>query len=211
MRKFGFAAALMLAGITVAEAQPISATTYTYYTISGDSAVELYQSMIRRGPHVNGAKAYASTGFSTLPPSGKLVQGKSCRIVGFRQSLKFVIRLPKFNSAAGLAADTRSRWNAFSSFVRKHEETHRAIWTNCAQGLESKVSAIRAPDCKSAETRALRLWADMRQSCQRRHDAFDAAEQKRLVRHPFVQLALAGAGQSSRGAVIRKSKKKRRA
>jgi predicted secreted Zn-dependent protease len=45
--------------VPVAQAKPI--TNYTHYLIAGESAESLYRSMLRRGPHVGGGKAYAST------------------------------------------------------------------------------------------------------------------------------------------------------
>ena len=102
-----------------AEAAPQSSTKYTYYKVSGDSAGELYDSMISRGPHVNGAKAYASTAASSSQ-QGKLVQSSSCRIIDYKLSLKFVIRLPKLNNERALNGQTQQRWQAFSSFLRKH-------------------------------------------------------------------------------------------
>jgi len=44
-----------------ASAKPVYTTKYSYYSIGGDTAAEIYNAMISRGPHVNGAKAYAST------------------------------------------------------------------------------------------------------------------------------------------------------
>ena len=207
MRKWLFAVVGLVAGFSVADAQPNSRTAYTYYTVSGDSAGELYDSMIRRGPHVNGAKAYASTAASSSQ-QGKLLQGKSCRIIDYRLSLKFVIRLPKFANEGALSGETRSRWRAFSAFLRKHEETHRSIWLDCAHSIEAQVTAIRASNCKSAEAQSVSLWNSIRASCLKRHDAFDAAEQRRLIKHPFVRLVLSKAAEPARGAVARKKKRR---
>jgi hypothetical protein len=48
----------------------------------------------------------------------------------------------------------------------------------------------------------------MRKSCARKHDAFDAAEQKRLVRHPFVRLVLNQKSAMSNAAAVPAKKKK---
>jgi predicted secreted Zn-dependent protease len=207
MRMFGLAAAALLAAVSMADAKPRSTTSYTYYTVSGDSAVSLYDSMVRRGPHVNGAKAYASTAASAAQ-EGKLLQGKSCKVSDYRLSLKFTIRLPRLRNEAALTGETRSRWRQFSSFLKRHEETHRSIWLECAQGLESRVASIRASNCKSAEAQAARMWDKARAACLRRHDAFDAAEQRRLIKHPFVRMVLARAAEPARGAVVKRKKRR---
>ncbi len=50
------------------------------------------------------------------------------------------------------------------------------------------MKAIRAKTCADADRKASQLWERMRASCNKKHNAFDAAEQKKLMKHPFVQL-----------------------
>jgi predicted secreted Zn-dependent protease len=194
-----------------AEARPKATTKYSYYTISGSSAVDLYNAMIRRGPHVNGSKAYASTSASSSQ-QGILEQGKSCRVKNYKFSIDFTIRLPKFANEAKLPSETRKRWRAFSAFLRQHEETHRKIWLDCGTDLEAKIATIRAKDCNAADRQAAKMWDQMRASCARRHAVFDATEQKRLLKHPFVKLVLNGAARTSHAAAAkpRKSKAKKK-
>jgi predicted secreted Zn-dependent protease len=207
MWKFGLAAAALLTAVSAADAKPKSTTSYSYYSVSGDSAVELYDSMVRRGPHVNGSKAYASTAASAVQ-EGKLMQGTSCRVSDYRLSLKFTIRLPKLRNEAALSGETKGRWRQFSAFLKRHEETHRSIWLECAQALESKVASIRTGDCRSAEAKAVKMWDRARAACLKRHDAFDAAEQRRLIKHPFVRMVLARAAEPARGAVVKRKKRR---
>ena len=87
----------------LALAKPAQSTKYTYYTISGDTAVEIYNSMIRKGPKVNGAKAYAATS-ATTTQDGKLLQGSSCQVEDYRLKLNFVIKLPKIRNEKVLPA-----------------------------------------------------------------------------------------------------------
>ncbi len=182
-----------------ADARPLSTTKYTYYAISGNTAGEIYNAMLRRGPHVNGAKAYAATS-ATSWLNGKLIQAKSCVIENYRLKIDFVIRLPRIKNEKALTGTDRSRWRQFAQFLKRHEETHRSIWLGCAQELETQVRAIRAAACNTAETRAIKLWDTMRKSCTRKHDAFDAAEQYRLMQHPFVKLVLAKKTRTARAA-----------
>ena len=121
----GGAAAICWAG--VASAKPSQTTKYTYYTIGGDTAVEIYNSMMKKGPKVNGAKAYAATS-ATTTQDGKLLQGSSCQVEDYRLKLDFVIKLPKIKNEKVLPAADRKRWQQFSGFLKTHEETHRKIW-----------------------------------------------------------------------------------
>ena len=170
-----------------ASAKPTETTKYTYYTIGGDTAVEIYNSMMKKGPKVNGAKAYAATS-ATTTQNGKLSQGSSCRIEDYRLKLDFVIKLPKIRNEKALPAADRKRWQQFSGFLKAHEETHRKIWLGCAADLERQVKSIKAKSCTEADRKATQLWDKIRAACNRKHAAFDAAEQKKLMSHPFVKM-----------------------
>jgi predicted secreted Zn-dependent protease len=167
-------------------AKPAQSTTYSYYPISGSSAVEIYNSMLKKGPRVDGAKAYAATS-ATTSQDGKLIQAKSCQIKDYRLKLDFVIKLPKIRNESVLPASDRNRWHQFQAFLKKHEETHRTIWLGCAAELERKVRAIQTKSCKDADRKAAQLWSAIRSACNVKHSAFDAAEQKKLMQHPFVR------------------------
>jgi predicted secreted Zn-dependent protease len=173
-------------------------TNYKYYSINGNSPAEIYTSMVRRGPDVNGVNAYASTS-ATSSQSGRLMQGKSCKVEDYKFKIDFTINLPKLRNENALLGQTKSKWNQFKSFLKTHEETHRSIWLSCANDLEVQIRSLRTTDCKSLDKQAANLWKKMRKSCDRKHAAFDAAEQRRLVVHPFVRLVLSQSSSSTRG------------
>ncbi len=187
-----FASVLAVSGIAICVqtnitlAKPLQSTTYSYYSISGDTAVEIYNAMLKKGPRVDGAKAYAATS-ATTSQDGKLVQAKSCQIKDYRLKLDFVIKLPKIRNEAVLPSADRNRWKQFQAFLKTHEEHHRTIWLGCAAELERKVRAIKAASCKDADRKAAQLWTTIRAACNAKHNAFDAAEQKKLMKHPFVR------------------------
>lgn len=182
-----FVAALAVFGAGEALAKPAQTTKYSYYTVGGDTAVEIYNSMLRKGPKVNGAKAYAATS-ATTTQDGKLLQGRSCQVQDYRLKIDFVVKLPKIKNEKVLPAADRSRWQQFSAFLKTHEETHRKIWMDCAADLERQVKSIKAKSCEDADRRATQLWDKIRNACNKKHAAFDTAEQKRLLSHPFVKL-----------------------
>jgi predicted secreted Zn-dependent protease len=187
-----------------ATARPVEKTNYKYYTIKGDSPAEIYNSMIRRGPDVNGVNAYASTS-ATSSQNGKLVQqGKSCRIEDYKFNINFTINLPKLKNEQALAGQTSAKWGQFKSFLKSHEETHKSIWMACAKTLETQVKSLRSKDCKSLDRQAAALWKKMRTSCDKQHAAFDAAEQRRLIKHPFVRLVLSGRAVANKSLKARK-------
>lgn len=186
----------LLVGVAVAiafwpqssHAQPKSKTKYTYYTISGNSARKLYQQMISRGPHVGRDRALAATSVTTRQ-TGDLKGRSSCRVSNYRLSLDFTIRLPRVKNEKALPGSVRRRWRAFYKFVRRHEQRHRAIWIGCARNIERRIQKLRAKSCKQLDRKASGIFKSMSATCEKKHDAFDAGEQKRLARHPLVVAA----------------------
>ena len=128
---------------------------------------------------------------------------KSCRISDYGHKIDFVIRLPKIKDEKKLSSAERARFQKFSQFLKKHEETHRSIWLDCAAKLESRVASISVKSCNEAEAKSEKLWADMRRSCNQRHQAFDAAEQKRLLQHPFLRYVLTKRSRDTTAAAAR--------
>jgi predicted secreted Zn-dependent protease len=179
----GVAVACLL-GTTV-DAKSNYPTRYNYYMISGATAVDVFNSLSRRGPVVNGVSTYA---FTTVPKqSGAAVQtGQSCRMQNFDFRSEFVINLPKLENDAALFGPSRKNWRSFVSFLKRHEEVHRSIALNCGRQLQQDVAGIRAPDCGSVMRITDRMVAAMRKTCQRQHNALDARDQRVFGRQPFI-------------------------
>jgi predicted secreted Zn-dependent protease len=205
-------AAAMAAGLMsiAAEAQPIASTKYQYYSINGNSALEVYRAMLVKGPRVNGAKAYAATSAQSSQ-AGFLVQGQSCRIRDYKFKIDFVIQLPRMTNEAKLSPLIRAKWQQFQVFLKKHEETHRTIWMGCAKEFEAKVASLKSGDCDSVDSAAAQLWDKIRAACDRKHEAFDAAQQKALIKHPFVKLVLGTSRSAIATASVDTKKRKKTA
>jgi predicted secreted Zn-dependent protease len=151
---------------------------------------------VKRGPRVGGVKAYAAT-TAVSSQSGQLMPGKFCSLEDYKFKIDFTIKLPKLKNEAALKGSTRSDWKKFASFLKTHEETHRSIWLACASTLEAKVKAIQTTSCADLNAKSTKLWEQMRVSCARKQDAFDVAEQARLLRHPFVRLVMSKGARAS--------------
>jgi predicted secreted Zn-dependent protease len=185
--------------------KPNQTTKYTYYTISGNTPGAIYTTLVRRGPRVGGVKAYAAT-TAVSSQSGQLTQGKYCSLENYKFKIDFTIKLPRLKNEAALKGATKADWKKFSSFLKIHEETHRRIWLACAAALETKVKAIQTSSCAELNEKSTKLWEQMRVSCAKKQDAFDVAEQARLLRHPFVKLVLSQGSRSSRALAVLKKK-----
>lgn len=169
----------------MASGKPKQTTKYVYYSIHGDTPASIYSNLVSRGPRVDGIKAYAAT-VAVSSQGGKMYQGKFCEIENYAFNIDFTIKLPKLKNENALKGSTKTLWRNFSTFLKNHEETHRSIWLACGSALEAKVHAIKAKTCTEFDAKTVKLWNEIRASCTKKQDAFDAAEQKRLLRQPFV-------------------------
>lgn len=186
------------------EAKPV--TNYTHYLIAGESAEGLYRSMLRKGPHVGGGKAYASTKMVPEVSAKTVETGSGCRIRDFQVNMTFTIRLPQLKKSGNIDPGLRKSFSRFYEFAKKHEETHRTIWLKCAAEAEAKVNNVTAKSCPEAEARGLAIVEQVARQCDARHVAFDEAEQKRLVSHPFIKQVLARQKKSAQAGFSKKRK-----
>lgn len=186
------------------EAKPV--TNYTHYLIAGESAEGLYRSMLRKGPHVGGGKAYASTKMVPEVSAKTVETGSGCRIRDFQVNMTFTIRLPQLKKSGNIDPGLRKSFSRFYEFAKKHEETHRTIWLKCAAEAEAKVNNVTAKSCPEAEARGLAIVEQVARQCDARHVAFDEAEQKRLVSHPFIKQVLARQKKSAQAGLSKKRK-----
>jgi predicted secreted Zn-dependent protease len=186
-----------LAVFSSADAATIKQTNYRYYPVSGSTPYDINQSILRHGPKYGGLSAYGVTTYDYKPSATCAYSpGTEAKVGSFKMELEFQIKLPKLSSEKSLRSDVRSTWGKFASFVKSHEETHRRIWMGCARSAESKIQSLRANSCSALTGRIDQVLLKMAQSCNKKHEAFDAAEQKRLARHPFMQKVRNGARNS---------------
>lgn len=194
---------MALVAATPSPAKPAQTTRYTYYAISGQTPTAIYTSLLRNGPKVDGAQAYAAT-TAVSSQSGKMRQGTTCEISGYRLNIAFTIKLPRLKDEARLTGETRSRWLDFSAYLRRHEETHRSIWLDCAAGLEARIEALKGKSCADIARISKQVWEQSRKACTKRHDAFDAQEQRAILKQPFVRLVIASAASSTHALKVAK-------
>ncbi|HEY7747928.1 MAG TPA: DUF922 domain-containing protein [Aestuariivirgaceae bacterium] len=177
-------------------------TNYVHYLVAGNSAQRLFESMISNGPRVGGGKAYASTRMDPKVLASTESTADQCRVASFKLSMNFTIRLPQLENDQKMSPELRQSFERFYIFAKRHEETHRAIWLQCAAEAEAMAIGITAPTCAEAEAKSLKIVEDVSKSCDKRHAEFDAAEQKKLSKHPFLRQALFRVGDQKAEAPV---------
>jgi predicted secreted Zn-dependent protease len=161
-------------------------THYSYYTVSGNSLPEIHRSIVEHAPSLNGLKGYGLT--TALP--GPQMSVAHCQASGHYQlGIAITEKLPRVSPSSGLLSGEMSQWNRFAAFVKKHEDTHRAIWRSCGAEFERKFLAGETGNCSTAHSRAMKLWREMVVSCMPKQMAFDVAQRSVLRAHPFMKYA----------------------
>jgi predicted secreted Zn-dependent protease len=162
-------------------------TRYEYYLVMGDSPRSLFASMLSNGPQVAGGRAYASARMDRHIETRTERTRHQCRVATLKINMTFTIHLPQLNPEQTIAPSLRRSFERFYAFAKHHEETHRAIWLQCAAEAEIVARGVAAATCAEAEARSLEIVESVGKRCDRRHAAFDAAEQKLLKQHPFIR------------------------
>ena len=189
MTCFKFAAAAVAAAVlaapSLAQARPTVRTSYSYYAVSGSTLPQIYRAMVSHAPTAAGTKGF---GVTTASP-GSQMSVASCEASGHYQiGITVNIRLPK-SSGGGLSSSEMAQWNSFVGFVKRHEETHRMIWLDCAADLERKFEASAPAGCGAAHAKAMVMWRQTVAACMPRQAAFDSGQRSVLKAHPFMKYA----------------------
>ena len=177
-------------------------TKYKYYTVSGTTAASLHRNMTVPTGFFSSERVYANI---TMSPSfsGTFTQGKRCRIKGFGINGQFLVRLPKLKKGIKLPRRLNGKFRSFVAYVKKHELTHRSIWTRCLRSAEARINRLRIKSCTRLDQQAANVITSEWAKCEKRNARFDALEQKRLRRLPLVREAFKPKKRSKR--VVRKT------
>lgn len=180
-------------------------TKYKYYSVSGSTAASLHRNLTVPTGFFSSERVYANI---TMKPSftGTYKQGNRCRIRGFGINGQFLVRLPRLKKGTRLPRSLNRKFRSFAAYVRKHELTHRSIWTRCLRSAEARINRLRIKSCSAFESHFTRIIASEWGKCKIRNARFDALEQKRLRRLPLVRAAFKPAKRSKR--VVKRKRRK---
>ena len=116
-----------------------------------------------------------------------------CRVARSHLHIRFVMTLPAAQQSQNFSHRTRSYWNAFRRFTRRHELTHRRIYLGCARSVDREFMRLRARSCRQLIHQARRKLAQSRRLCEVKHRAFDRREFPRV---PQLSLFRASRGRA---------------
>lgn len=150
------------------------------YKVPGTTAKGVVSYMLRNPfPGDHGAA------FANIRPKYRLSvasrpSGGNCRVDDVNVDIRFVITLPEARDANRMSRKTRSAWQSFAAFARRHEEAHRASYLSCAKSFVAAARRERAESCHALDARIRRMFEEAKRDCEAKQTAFDR-QQKRIV------------------------------
>jgi predicted secreted Zn-dependent protease len=141
-----------LAAATPLGAQAASLSkTYSYFAVTGKSAEQLENSMLKRGPKVGNSRS-GHPGATKLTFSGGVKYDETkrgCRVASASYHVKANVILPLWRNRHKGDESLVFVWDTLSQDIRRHEESHIVIAKNHARMIEDKARALpAAADCK---------------------------------------------------------------
>ena len=173
-------AAATIALSASASADVKTSTKYNAYRVGGTTASGLVSYMKNKPFHGQRGAAVANIMPTFSLNVSTKTEGGVCKASLVRLSMSFTITLPAATSPGGMEAGTRSAWNTFVAFAKKHEETHRAIYVKCGQEFVAKAERLTARSCGALQANIKSLLASTQRSCDSRQAAFDRADYNRI-------------------------------
>lgn len=185
-----FIAGLILGSLAVPAAAGNKARVKTtYYTVTGRSAERLEQQLALRGPMMHDrrrALASAHLKFDPVVRYGR--EGRRCSVQSVRVDVDATLTLPKWRERTRVSGELARYWDSFSSFARKHEETHVRIAEAHAVEMERAIRALKPTrTCHTLTKRIDGQIARVMRAHNRAQEHFDRTDYRRMARGEHIR------------------------
>ena len=173
----------------IASAKITQSTNYNYFAVRGNSALEVYLSLLAHAKGFGGHNAYATT-VTTISQKTDFNSGKMCKFKNYQINAWFKITLPKLVSNSGLSKSDASNWASFANVLKVHELHHRQIWLGCASRFNSEAMNMREQNCATLTQNYKAMWKKINENCRNANDAFDLSERTTFLKQPLIRSIL---------------------
>ena len=158
-----------------------SSTRIEPYRVGGTTAASLVSYMRNQPYHGSHGDAVANIEPSYSLSIATKNAGGACKAGSVDLNVRFLLTLPQATNASGMSPATRGAWTNFVSFARRHEETHRGIYLQCASGFVAKAMRLTAGSCLSLQSNIRSLLETEKRACDRRQNAFDRGQYRSVL------------------------------
>jgi predicted secreted Zn-dependent protease len=180
-----------------ASAEVRTSTLMQSYSVGGTTPTSLVSYMRSNPFHGSRGDAVANIRPSYALNVATRQTGDTCRASKVTLNIRFVMTLPQARSASSMASSTRSAWNSFVAFTRRHEETHRSIYIKCGNDFVAKAERLTASNCAALQASIRKLLETEKAICEGRQRAFDRADYGRVAGLSLFKMAR-GSSRASR-------------
>lgn len=164
---------------TASAADRVSIKT-KYYTVSGSTGLQLYASMVKRGPKQGfTSRAIAQTAYTVNWNAEVKPSGGGCRVVSAVPKLSITYTYPK--PAGPVSPALQRRWTRFMAGVRIHEEKHGRLAREMVDVAVRSVRGLKMandPSCSKLRADIKRRARAIYDDYETRQEKFDAVEHK---------------------------------
>jgi predicted secreted Zn-dependent protease len=167
------------------------------YSVGGTTAATLVSYMRSNPFHGSKGDAVANIRPNYALNIATRQSGGTCRASNVTLNIRFVMTLPQARSTSAMGSSTRSAWNSFVAFTKRHEETHRSIYVKCGNDFVAKAERLTGSNCGALEASIRRLLETEKSVCEGRQRAFDRADYGRVARLSLFKMAQ-GSSRASR-------------
>ena len=189
------AALLYISATSFAEAGVKISERTKYYSVKGKTGVQLFGSILKKGPRKSKKGHAIATTLSQLK-IGKVrykTKGKRCRAAPVTVRLKLTYTYPRWRNSRKASKRMRSSWNKFYARLQRHEKTHGRYSKDFAREVERiirRTTGSSRKRCRDAIAKAKRQIKRAEKKWRRRHAEFDRRESKARSRIRRLQVSL---------------------
>ncbi len=94
--------------------------------------------------------------------------------------LSFALTLPKAATPGSMSARTRSAWNGFVAFAKRHEAWHQASYTSCAKTFVARAERMSDKQCFALQSEIRTAFNKMKRDCEAKQLAYDRSQARVL-------------------------------
>jgi predicted secreted Zn-dependent protease len=185
--------AIVGAGLSIAaapaDAGVSSSTTIADYLVNGTTATGLVAYMLHH-PYpapVSDTVAHIQPNYSLAVAT--IETGGACRAKSVELNIRFDIVLPKATQVSAMSPATLAAWSSFAAFARRHEETRRSIYLQCAAEFVAQALRQSASSCATLDASIRRLLEAEKRACDLRQDDFARVQYRRVLSERLFVLA----------------------
>lgn len=163
-------------------AEPVVKSRSIYYTVSGNTAEEIWADIIKKSPVKHKGRLHvAYTKWNVNWQFWWLDKTNSCEMTRVTTTLDVAYTLPKLKQTSSMPESLISRWEKYNSALFSHEQGHKDLGKKAATDIENAISSMEPrTSCKQLERDANEMGKNIVKKYSRIEQEYDRTTQHGL-------------------------------